>query len=138
MSIRIRRRWNALCAAGLIWASAGAASAEGGRAAEVLANYEKTGETVSCLSLRQVRDTNPLDDHAILFEASGGAVYLNELNGRCAGLERERRFSYTTPQNRICKGDIISVTDSLGTFRGSCSLGEFHKLSEIEEKVASN
>ena len=108
----------------------GFGAAAGDRADRVLANYEKTGDTVSCLGLSQVRDSDPLDDYAILFEASG-KTYLNELNGRCNQLGRERRFSYRTPQNRICKGDIITVIDSIGITVGSCSLGEFQALSKI-------
>lgn len=118
------------CAAAL---SVGLAALAGDRADRVLANYEKTGETVTCLNLSQVRDSNPLDDQAILFETSGG-VYLNELNGRCNRLGRERRFSYSTPQNRICKGEIITVVDSIGVTMGSCSLGDFQELSKIETK----
>ena len=111
----------------------GLGAAAGDRADRVLADYEKTGETVSCLGLSQVRDSDPLDDYAILFEASG-KMYLNELSGRCNRLGRERRFSYRTPQNRICKGDIITVIDSIGVTLGSCSLGEFQALSKIEKQ----
>jgi len=102
---------------------------DGDRAEEKLAGYEKTGDSVNCLRLSMVRDSAPLNDYQILFEVRGGAMFLNDLNGRCTGLERERRFSYTTPQAQICEGDIISVTDNFGTFRGSCSLGEFQALS---------
>lgn len=101
--------------------------------AKVLAGYEKTGESVNCLQLRRVRGTDPLDDYAIIFEA-GGKAYLNELNGRCIGLSREKRFSYRTPVSQICKGEIIRVFDSFGQFAGSCSLGEFQELSKLEEE----
>ncbi len=114
------------------------ATAESDHAEKILSKYEKTGEATNCLRLSMVRDSDPLDDYAILFEVRGGAVYLNELNGRCTGLERERRFSYRTPQAQICEGDIISVTDTFGTFRGSCSLGEFQKLTAVSVDTASN
>ncbi len=110
---------------------AGGSAFAGDRAAETLAKYEKTGETETCMRLSMLRDSDPLDDYAILFEARGGAIYLNELQGRCTGLERERRFGYKTPQAQICEGDIITVTDSFGNFRGSCSLGAFQKLVDI-------
>ncbi len=115
-----------------------AANAEGDHAAKVLAGYEKTGDSTDCIRLSMVRDSDPLDDFAILFEVRGGAMYLNELDGRCAGLERERRFSFTTPQAQICKGDIISVTDTFGTFKGTCGLGEFQALTPIPIETASN
>lgn len=127
-----------ITASALAALSLGVASAGRSDADTVLAGYEKTGATTNCIRLSMLRDSDPLDDFAILFEVKGGAVYLNELNGRCTGLERERRFSYRTPQAQICEGDIISVTDNFGTFRGSCSLGEFQELSPIPIETASN
>jgi len=127
-----------LGAACVALAAGAAAFAESDHAVSALANYEKTGDSKNCLRLSMVRDSDPLDDFAILFEVRGGAMYLNELDGRCTGLEHEKRFSYTTPQAQICEGDIITVTDTFGTFRGSCSLGEFQQLSEISAEVASN
>ena len=99
---------------------------------EKLSKFEKTGETVNCLMNRAVRDTDALDDYTLLVEASDG-VYLNELNGRCSGLEREGRYVRKSPEARMCKGDIITVIDTFGTMLGSCSLGAFEKLSEISE-----
>ena len=102
------------------------------KAQKILSKYEKTGESVNCLMAHSVRDTDALDDYTLLVEASGG-VYLNELNGRCAGLGREGRYVRKSSDTRMCKGDIIRVVDSFGTMTGSCSLGAFEKLSEIPE-----
>ncbi|WP_428408925.1 hypothetical protein [Hyphococcus sp.] len=98
-----------------------------------LSKYEKTGETLTCLPLHAVRDTDALDDYTLLVEATGG-VYLNELNGRCSGLGREERYVRRSSDARMCKGDIIRVIDSFGTTMGSCSLGAFEKLSELPEE----
>ncbi len=110
-----------------------AVMAAGEKAQEVLSKYEKTGDSRNCLMLSSVRDTDPLDDYTILVEASGGAVYLNELNGRCSGLGREGRYVRRSSSTNMCKGDIIRVIDSFGNTRGSCSLGAFEQLSEIPE-----
>lgn len=119
-------------AAGFVFAFGGfAASADEG--ADKLFGFEKTGSSKSCLRSRQVRDSDPLDDHNILFEVAGGKLYLNKLNKRCTGLMREGRFAYRSPQAQICKGDIISVTDNFGTFRGSCALGQFEQVVEASE-----
>ena len=96
-----------------------------------LSDYEKTGEMVSCLPLTTVKDSDPIDDGAILFETNNGEVYLSELRGTCIGLARNKRFSYKTTQNQICKGDIITVANPVGQPLGSCSLGEFEALSKI-------
>ncbi|WP_375202697.1 DUF6491 family protein [Hyphococcus sp.] len=103
------------------------------KAQATLSKYEKTGESRNCLMLSSVRDTDPLDDYTLLVEASGGAVYLNELNGRCTGLGRERRYVRRSSSTNMCKGDIIRVIDSFGNTRGSCSLGAFEALSEISQ-----
>ena len=102
------------------------------KAEETLSKYEKTGETVSCLSLSSVRDTDVIDDYSMLIKANG-EMYLNEMNGRCIGLGRERRYTHNSSLGKMCRGDIIQVIDSFGAHSGSCSLGDFEKLTEIPE-----
>ncbi|WP_425409095.1 hypothetical protein [Hyphococcus sp.] len=125
-------------AAALATTSAGAffLERESDRAKEMLSQYERTGETVSCLSLRRVDDTDAVDDFTLLVEARGGDLYLNELNGRCIGLEREQRYVRKSTQAQMCRGDIIQVVDNSGISFGSCGLGEFEKLSKIETPVS--
>ncbi len=105
---------------------------ESDRAQELLSQYEKTGETVNCISLRRVKDTDAVDDYTMLIEASGGDMYLNELSGRCIGLSFEQRYIHKASQSQMCRGDIIQVIDAFGKPRGSCGLGDFEKLSKIE------
>lgn len=111
----------------------GTASADHKGSADPLAGYEKTGEVVRCLPLTQVRDSDAIDDTALLFETRGGDMYLNELRGQCIGLGRHDRYSYKTTQNQVCAGDIITVADSVGNSIGSCGLGEFEALAELPE-----
>lgn len=116
----------------------GTASAGQKGSADPLAGYEKTGEVVRCLPLTQVRDSDPLDDSAMLFETRRGEMYLNELRGKCVGLKRNDRYSYQTTQNQICAGDIITISNRAGTVTlGSCGLGEFEALAEIPEDAES-
>lgn len=132
-SILSRSKQIVLCAAASILSiSAASAVFAKDKAQEVLSKYEKTGETQTCLMLRSVRDTDALDDYTLLVEA-GGSIYLNELNGRCIGLAREQRYTRQSPQARMCKGDIIQVVDFSGITLGSCSLGEFEKLTELPQ-----
>ena len=101
-------------------------------APDILAGYEKTGKTETCLIRRQVRSQDVIDDYSILFETAGRTVYLNELNGRCIGLGRERSFVAVSPETRMCSGQIITVIDNFGNAFGSCSLGKFQELSKID------
>lgn len=102
------------------------------KAQETLSKYERTGEMVSCVQLRQIEDTDALDDYTLLVELRNGDMYLNELSGRCIGLEREQRYVHQTTMTRMCRGDIIRVLDSFGNERGGCGLGDFEKLSKID------
>jgi hypothetical protein len=111
---------------------ANAASSKADKAQEELSKYEKTGNSVSCVMLRSIRDTEILDDFTMLVETPG-KTYLVELSGRCSGLAREGRYVHRSTGTSMCQGDIIQVIDSFGTMRGSCNLGEFEELSEIEQ-----
>ena len=110
----------------------GAALARSKSAEDILSKYEKTGESVSCMTLSSVRNTDIVDDYSMLVQ-SGGNMFLTEFNGRCIGLKSEGRYVHESHTGRMCKGDIIRVLDTLGGFRGSCSLGEFEKLEKIPE-----
>jgi hypothetical protein len=105
---------------------------ESDKAKEMLSQYERTGEAVSCVLLRNVEDTDAVDDYTLLVEMRNGEMYLNELSGRCAGLEFEQRYVHESTASRMCRGDTIRVLDAFGTERGGCGLGDFEKLSKIE------
>lgn len=103
------------------------------QAKEILSQFEKTGESVYCLSLAAVRSTKAVDDHAMIILAQGGKVYLSELHGRCIGLGREQRYIHDATTNKMCRGDTIRVVSNFGTPIGSCSFGNFEKLKEISQ-----
>lgn len=115
----------------LALATGAAALARKDKTAEVLAKYEKTGEMIACINTRAARDVEILDDYS-LFVESGGEYYLNEFSNRCAGLGRERRYVHESTNGQMCRGDIIRVLDTVGLPGGSCSLGSFEKLGELE------
>lgn len=105
---------------------------EGDEVLDKLSQYERTGESKACLPLRRIKDTKVIDDGTLLIEVSGGEMYLNELRGRCIGLKSEERFVHQSSLSQMCRGDIIRVLDSFGNERGGCGLGNFEKLSKIE------
>ena len=112
-------------------ATGAAALARKDKSEEMLAKYEKTGETVTCVNLRAARDISVVDDYSLLVRANG-EYYLNEFSGRCSGLARERRYVHESTQNQMCRGDTIRVVDSIGLPAAACSLGEFETLIEID------
>lgn len=93
------------------------------------ATFDTTGDELQCLTLRTIRDVQYPSDDKLVFEMRGGARYLNELSGVCNGLRKERRFDANGANvGRLCKGQVITVTDQLGIVRGSCGLGDFQEL----------
>jgi hypothetical protein len=100
------------------------------KAADILSAYEPSGETQSCLMLRQIDAIRPIDDETFLVETNGGAYYVNHPTHACSGAARaNRRLEYTTSQPTLCAGDIIRVVDNSGGFMaGSCALGQFERL----------
>lgn len=95
-------------------------------------------DAVDCISLRDVRTTDIVDDRNILFYTRGDEVYHNILPRRCGGLASEDRFSYKTSMGRLCKIDMIRVLydDPFGLREGNaCGLGMFHKITKEDAKA---
>jgi hypothetical protein len=94
--------------------------------------------TAECITLRNVRRTEVLDDRNILFHMRGKTVYHNILPRSCGGLAREDRFSYQTSIGRLCRLDHIRVlyNDPFGLREGNrCALGIFHKMDDEDAKA---
>jgi hypothetical protein len=100
------------------------------RLADINKKYVATGEVKACIGIRRARGTKIIDDKTIFFESLGRRGYMNHLNGKCAGLAREERFSFSTSITRLCRGEIITVLDGFGRPWGSCSLGEFEEMKK--------
>ena len=94
--------------------------------------------TADCISLRNVRRTEVVDDRNVLFYMRGKTVYHNILPRACGGLAREDRFSYQTSIGRLCHLDHIRVLydDPFGLREGNrCALGVFHKMDSEDAKA---
>jgi hypothetical protein len=84
------------------------------------------GPPVQCVELRDLRGNRSLDDDSILFEGRGDTVYVNRPPGGCASLRNGRALRTMTNMSRLCRGDIVTVFDTLsGTEYAGCGLGEF-------------
>ncbi len=101
---------------------------------EKLAAFERTGETVSCIGIRQIDEIKPLDDYRFLVRA-GNDYYLNMVSGRCSrAASAFTRIEYTTSLSQLCRNEIIRVVDnSQGFEAGGCGLGDFERLKKKEE-----
>ncbi len=115
----------------LMASSATAQDTQNEKLAKALANYQKTGEVENCVSVRDIRSTDVIDDQHILFKLRNGRAMLNELPSRCPRLASENRFSYNVTVGRLCNVDTVTVLFATPGFAGpTCGLGKF----EVYEK----
>jgi len=84
------------------------------------------GPAVSCVSQRSLRGNRSFGEGAILFEGTGGTVYVNRPPAGCPNLNLGRALVFRTTGTQLCSGDIATVIDtSSGFSSGGCSLGDF-------------
>lgn len=101
---------------------------ESGPRAQMTAELEGrvAGEPVTCVNMRELRGNRSTEDGAIIFEGSGGRIYVNSPPGGCPSLNFGRALVTRTPSTQLCRGDIARVVDTAtGMEMGSCGLGEF-------------
>jgi hypothetical protein len=99
---------------------------------ERLNDYKVTGKTQKCLRRFMIKRTEVLNDYTILFHMKNSKTFKSELPYRCIRLGAEKRFSYRLSSALLCDDTIITVFSIVGPF-GSCGIGEFEELEEIEE-----
>jgi hypothetical protein len=105
-------------------------TAHAGRDRQAVPAATPTGKPLSCVPIRQIRETRVHGDKVIDFHMAGGRVYRNELPYECSGLGFEERFSYKTSLSQLCSTDIITVLRSPATIQGpSCGLGQFQPVT---------
>lgn len=100
----------------------------------VLADYQATGETRSCVSLRSIDEIDPLDATRWLVTMRNGDAYLNEVGSGCRNAASDFTYlQYSTPSGRLCSNEIVRVLDrGTDTVSGSCGLGQFQALEPAD------
>lgn len=126
-----------LAAAGILACAKAETPADGAAApadAPELANYERTGEFESCLTSTRISYSRILNSRQILFEMTGGDVYLNEPTS-CPGLRTTYALVYTANPNHLCNTTVVNLIEPglAVPNRGGCGLGRFERL---KKKVA--
>jgi hypothetical protein len=83
------------------------------------------GEPVNCISLRNIRSSQIIDDTAILYDA-GGTIYVNRPRAGRESLDRDDILVTKTFSSQLCSIDVVHLYDSTSRFqRGFVSLGDF-------------
>ncbi|MBI1364706.1 MAG: hypothetical protein GC153_01945 [Alphaproteobacteria bacterium] len=103
-----------------------------------LAQFEKTGKTVTCLSPPMIDDITPLSDTQFLVRVGVSQYYLNETHGKCSGAASSfNRLQYTIHGGMLCENQIVTIVDNSTQMPGgACALGVFQELKKkpAEEK----
>jgi hypothetical protein len=94
------------------------------------------GKDVSCVQVRQIRQTHVRSDKIIDFEMQGGKVFRNELPYSCPQLGFEERFSYRVSTGSLCSVDTITVLQNTGGLSAgaSCGLGRFQPVKLTKQQ----
>lgn len=102
-----------------------------------LDKFERTGETVNCVSTPST-DITPIDDKTFLVRTGASAYYLNETRGVCRGASASfTRLELNLFGSNLCSGEIVKVVDNqTGMFRSTCTLGVFEKLKKKDAAAA--
>ncbi len=102
------------------------------KAAKVLKQYKRTGNTTSCINIRRINQIRALDERHFLVRIGVSDYYLNVTGNRCVGASRSsNRLQYTTSIAKLCRNEIITVVDNTtGILSGSCGLGDFERLEK--------
>lgn len=80
----------------------------------------------SCISLREARSSQIVDETAIIYEISRKRWMVNFPEGGCAALRPNRAIVTRTPSTQLCRGDIATIIDPPTPIDyGSCGLGDF-------------
>lgn len=83
------------------------------------------GTPVDCISLRQVRSSQIIDDTAILYD-TGRTIYVNRPRAGAESLDRWDTLVTRTFSDRLCSIDTVNLYDSASRFQtGFVFLGDF-------------
>lgn len=77
------------------------------------------GKPVTCIPIRNIRESLVRNDRVIDFRANGNRYYRVTLPQACPSLGFERRFSYATSLSQLCSTDIITVLYATPAQRGA-------------------
>lgn len=108
---------------------ASAAKIDNGRAearlAKALAGHV-AGKPVDCLQLRDIRSSRIIDRTAILYETSGGKMYVNRPRSGATSLDSGDIMITDTHSSQLCSIDIVRLYDSGARMQsGFVGLGKF-------------
>ena len=122
-----RKQFQSPLLAGLVAIAAGCAPVDRGAADAQVAELagRTAGSPQSCVTALRGESLRVLDDSRLAY-GSGRALWVNQLRGRCPGLDRTDALVVEGTGSQYCSGDKVRsldpVTGATGPF---CILGDF-------------
>lgn len=100
----------------------------------VAAEGDEVGETQMCVPLQQISDRRVIDDRTILLKMVVGPTYKRiDLARDCRGLKAEGGFVSATSISKLCRQDILRVTqEPIGS---QCIIDQIVTIDEAEAKA---
>lgn len=84
------------------------------------------GKPQDCLRQRDIRSSRIIDRTAIVYETTGGTIYVNEPDSGASSLRRNYVLVTNTHSDQLCSVDIVRLYDSGSHMQaGSVGLGKF-------------
>lgn len=87
---------------------------------------EPAGRPRACLPVRDIEETRPFENVAIMVRTGANRWFRNDLADTCPAMARDRAFVFRSPAGQMCENDTVDVVDpALGASWGFCRLGRF-------------
>jgi len=84
------------------------------------------GKPVDCLNLRDIRSSQIIDGTAIVYETSGGTLYVNQPKSGASSLRSGKVLVTDTRSSQLCSIDTVKLYDSGSRMQaGWVGLGAF-------------
>ena len=94
------------------------------------------GKPVNCISLRDIRSSEIIDDTAIVYDTGGGRLFVNRPRLGASSLDSDDILVTKTYGSDLCSLDTITLIDRGSHFQsGFVGLGEFVPYTKV--KVAN-
>jgi hypothetical protein len=90
------------------------------------------GDPVSCITIRNIRSTNVVDDRTINFVVGSNRMFRNELPVACPGLGFSRAFKHNSRTSQLCSVDTITVIQPGRSAGAQCGLGRFQPMVPVD------
>jgi hypothetical protein len=89
-----------------------------------------TGKPRVCLPLRDIQESRPFENSAIMFRTGANRWLRNDLLDTCPALHRDRAIVFRSTVGQACENDIVDIVDTLSRQPwGFCQLGRFTPVS---------